>query len=77
MKLLFITFVFEFVMYLQCRYIKVGKVHQWREEEGGKNCEFEEVTIGNLSTLGRGVMGEVSFLGETCLKINNFSFQGI
>lgn len=77
MKLLFITYAFEFVLYIQCKYIEVENVYQWREEERGRNSEFEEVTIGNLSTLDRGVMGEVSFLGEIYLKIRNFTFQGI
>ena len=69
--------MFEFVLYIQCRYIKFGKVYQWRNEEDGRTSEFEEVTIGNLSTLGRGVIGEVSFLGANKLKIYNFTFQGI
>ena len=63
------------VTVINCKYIKVGNVYQWREEEPFWNSENEEVAMGHLSTLSQSVKGEVSFFGEKYWKIYNFTFE--
>ena len=71
MKLIIQIFAFVLVTAIQCEYIKVGNVYQWREEEPLWSSKNEEVTMGHLTTLSHGVVGEVSYFGEKYLKIYN------
>ena len=77
MKMIFQILALLLVTAIQCEYIKVGNVYQWREEEPFWSSENEEVAMGHLSTLSHGVKGEVSFFGEKYLKIYNFTIKGI